>query len=30
GAFSKDMNDDQDEPDQQLLPPTMNGDCASK
>ncbi|CAF1142576.1 unnamed protein product [Rotaria magnacalcarata] len=29
GAFSKDMNDDQDEPDQQLLPPTMNGDCAS-
>ncbi|CAF4169611.1 unnamed protein product, partial [Rotaria sordida] len=29
GAFNKDVNEDGEEPDQQLLTPTMNGDCLS-
>ncbi|CAF1511288.1 unnamed protein product, partial [Adineta steineri] len=29
GAFNKDVNEDGDEADQQLLAPTMNGDCSS-
>ena len=29
GAYRKDINEDGDEPDQQLLTPTTNGDCLS-
>ncbi|UJR25313.1 hypothetical protein I4U23_006664 [Adineta vaga] len=29
GAFTKDVNEDGEEADQQLLTPTMNGDCSS-